>query len=246
MNQAESYLFRELRFEKNHLTDSRNGAACHYLAWLKQGRCRITTGGRVLEIPQGALFYIPQGCSYQSLWYGEDTVIFDSYSFLLLPNPENARYFLQVIPTTAQEQALLESLSRDKTLSCQTLGRFYTLLGLLLPKMEQESTARREKILREAEHFLSANPHCTNAQLAKFCCVSQSGLYAAFQAAGTTPNALRQQLRLRRAMELLTTTDLPVETISSRLGFSSASYFRKVLKKYDGRSPRQIRKSAVF
>lgn len=249
MNQAllsDSYIFRELRFEKDHHTDSRTGAACHYLAYMKKGRCRIVSDSRTVEIREGELFYIPHGCRYQSYWYGEEAVVFDSYGFLVFPNPENRRYMLQVIPHTQANLQLLALLSENKALSCKTLGLFYALLAQLLPNMEYEALNKRETVLAQAERYLSHHPDSSNEAVAKACCVSLSGLYAAFQAEGTTPNALRQKLRAVRAAELLTTTDLPVESISASLGFSSASYFRKVMKRHFGVCPRQIRKSASF
>ena len=47
------------------------------------------------------------------------------------------------------------------------------------------------------------------------------------------------------AGNLLTTTDASVQEISDRLGFSSGSYFRKVLRSYTGKTPGQIRKHAA-
>ena len=48
------------------------------------------------------------------------------------------------------------------------------------------------------------------------------------------------------AVELLTTTDKTVEEISSLLRFSSAAYFRKVLRKHTGLTPKQIRKKSIY
>ena len=60
----------------------------------------------------------------------------------------------------------------------------------------------------------------------------------------TTPNTQRQIILCERAVELLTTTDRPIEEISTALGFSSSAYFRKVMREHTGMTPREIRKNA--
>ncbi len=59
-----------------------------------------------------------------------------------------------------------------------------------------------------------------------------------------TPNEVRQELQTDRAVRLLTTTDMNIQQISDSLGFSSVSYFRKILRKYTGKTPSQIRRHA--
>ena len=59
-----------------------------------------------------------------------------------------------------------------------------------------------------------------------------------------TPHALRQKILVEKAVELLTTTDIPIEEVSDRLGFSSSSYFRKILFAQTGKTPSAIRKEA--
>jgi len=48
----------------------------------------------------------------------------------------------------------------------------------------------------------------------------------------------------KKSIDLLQTTDLPIEEISGMMGFSSSSYFRKVLKEHTGKTPHEIRKDA--
>ena len=57
-----------------------------------------------------------------------------------------------------------------------------------------------------------------------------------------TPNEYRQIRLCEIGIELLSTTDKKVEEICNILHFSSSSYFRKILKKYTGCTPSEIRK----
>ena len=52
-------------------------------------------------------------------------------------------------------------------------------------------------------------------------------------------------LRINRAVNLLTETDLPISEISELLGFCSHNYFIRVFKKHMKQSPLKFRISAT-
>ena len=58
---------------------------------------------------------------------------------------------------------------------------------------------------------------------------------------GLTPVRYRHTLLVQEAMGLLLRTNLTVEEISDRLGFSSSCYFRRVFSSIAGKTPREIR-----
>lgn len=58
---------------------------------------------------------------------------------------------------------------------------------------------------------------------------------------GMPVSALMRNLRLDRAVTLLTTTDLAVETVAERTGFASAAHFSRCMHAACGRSPRALR-----
>ncbi|WP_338210648.1 bifunctional transcriptional activator/DNA repair enzyme AdaA [Lactiplantibacillus paraxiangfangensis] len=58
---------------------------------------------------------------------------------------------------------------------------------------------------------------------------------------GLTPLAYLQQVRLRRAQELLRTTTWTVREIAQRCGFRSPSYFSTQFKTSIGQTPREFR-----
>lgn len=82
------------------------------------------------------------------------------------------------------------------------------------------------------------------SDVASFCKISNSELFLIFKEfAHETPNDVKNQILCKRAEILLITTDYSIEKISSDLGFSSSSYFRKILKKYLNKTPKEIRRS---
>ena len=241
---SNSFHFNTFRREKYSYTDNRRGSPDHYIAYMRSGHCRIVTETYTVEIQEGDVFYIPYGIPYQSYWYGHDLICFDSYAFRFFPECERYDYPVQVIPHDDEILTLINRLTggNHRTTS-PTVGTLYTLLGLLLPRMQSSPVSRSKEIIAAAEDYLYDHPDAGNKELAKHCGISESGLYNLFhRLAGMTPNELRQKVLTRKAEELLATTDLPVETISGMLHFSSSSYFRKILKKHTGLTPREIRK----
>lgn len=60
------------------------------------------------------------------------------------------------------------------------------------------------------------------------------------------PNEFKRKILCEKGIELLNTTGKAVEEISSILGLSSGSYFRKLLKRYTARTPKEIREVGML
>ena len=83
-----------------------------------------------------------------------------------------------------------------------------------------------------------SNPEFSIAHLAKELCISRSGLFAKLKnITGDSPNNLIITSRLRKASELLESSELTITEISYRVGFGSPSYFAKSFSKAFGVSP---------
>jgi len=79
------------------------------------------------------------------------------------------------------------------------------------------------------------------------CMISEPYLYTLFKkVTHITPNDYKQKILCEMGIELLLTTDKKIEEITTILKFSSSSYFRKVLKKHTGLTPREIKKTKSF
>ena len=243
-----TFAFREYRFSRYHYTDARDGVGTNFLGYMKSGRARLVSAREEIEVGEGELFYIPMGCRYESYWYGEPEIRFDSLAFQLFPQAARTRYPLQRIgPLAGGEAALRESLSGGVPTDCASVSRLYALLASLLPRMIPEAETHEEELVRRALSYMQAHADEDVPAVASACRVSQSTLYAAFRTQrGETPVHARQRLLVERAVTLLHTTDLPVEQISAQLGFSSPAYFRRVLRMVLGQTPREIRRRAEF
>jgi transcriptional regulator GlxA family with amidase domain len=58
---------------------------------------------------------------------------------------------------------------------------------------------------------------------------------------GETPHGFVKRMRLEKAAELLTTTDLPLAEIAKRVGFGSASHFAAAFRMHAGVPPSRYR-----
>ena len=63
---------------------------------------------------------------------------------------------------------------------------------------------------------------------------------------GQSPHEYLSALRLNRARQLLSDTDLPVSRIAQDCGFSSESYFHAMFKQQSGLSPGDYRRTSRF
>ncbi len=238
-----SFLFAQYTFRQYRHNQILPGAPSHYLGYLHEGYGRLQSRDATLTVRPGDLFYIPKGCAYHSYWHSEGDIRFDSLGFQYFPFPPDTAYPLQVITVTSELRVLLAELSAHKEIDGLSVGWLYQILQLALPTMTVVPKAPRDQLAEEAVAYMHRYPHAPATQVAAACQISESTLYNCLKRVyRKTPALMRQEILVQQATGLLTTTDLSVEEISDRLGFSSATYFRKVFKQHTGLSPRQMRR----
>ena len=240
-----SFHFNEFSHTRRTHVDNSAGSFLHYVGYIKEGSGLLISASKRLAVTKGDLFYIPRGCRYHSYWANDGQTRLDSLGFQYFPLPEGVHYPLQKLHCDPKIWETFAPLSRDKTVSAVSVGQLYTLLGLLEPTMERSLPEQKDRLTGTALSLMSADLTLSIGQVAAGCGVSEGTLYNTFRRVlGKTPNAVRQELLCQQAVQLLVTTSLSVEEVSRRCGFSSASYFRKVLHRVTGKTPRQLRAEA--
>jgi YesN/AraC family two-component response regulator len=63
---------------------------------------------------------------------------------------------------------------------------------------------------------------------------------------GETPQQYLNKARIRRAVQLLTSTSLSIEQTAKCCGYANGNYLAKVFRKYVGKSPQKIRSEASY
>ena len=241
---AGKFRFLLLTYREYHYNDARQGNDCHYIGFMRHGQGRIVGENTEMLIREGELFYIPMGFRYESHWSGTPEVIFDSFGFTYFPHEASDSYPLQKIPTTPEILACVDALAEHKAVDCHSIARLYFLLDAVLPLMHTGVSSSKQVAVDEAIAYMQDLKRLSVPELARHCRVSESGLYAAFRTVkGCTPVEMWHRMQTEKAVDMLLTTDLSIEEICEKLGFCSASYFRKILRTYTGKTPREIRKS---
>ncbi len=83
----------------------------------------------------------------------------------------------------------------------------------------------------------------TVSSMAAFCGISSDHLAHLFKnAAHTSPMRYLNRLRIEKAQELLTVTDLQIQEIAALVGYSDGLYFSRIFKKMVGMAPLVYRK----
>ena len=237
------YVFMYFDFkEKYRYTDNRKGSPYHYLAFMEEGNCKIVSDDGTVEIKEGDVFYIPDGLPYQSYWYGKPDIKFHSYGFKYFPETDTENFALQVVNCDEALTEKVKNVPFNSSPKSYELGVFYSCLNEIIPKLKLHGKSHDEQIYIKAHRIITSDPTLSAPQIAQKCGVSESSLYSAFKKASCkTPNEVKQEILCEKAVALLMSTGRSVQDISDSLGFSSTSYFRKVLKSYTDKTPREIR-----
>lgn len=246
LNQTNSFIFRQTFYTESHKRSFPNGVAHNYIVWFKEGEARITSDDADITLKPGDIMHIPKKAKYDFLSFGYPRVCFNTYAYLNYPDNLSYNYKIQKIEPSPKIIRFLQKIPVGKDADCQSIGIFYLLLHELLKKMEASDSGKRE-ILKKAMDYIVMNSNNNIPEVAYYCSISESTLYALFRDyANTTPSKFKMRVKLEKALNYLVSTDVPIETISEICGFSSSSYFRKQFIKMYKKTPSEMRKGSIL
>ncbi len=191
-------------------------------------------------VQAGDLIYLPMDISYTGHFRDRHII---SCGFTHFPEALEHTFLPQKLPDKFISQFL--EIPKNIIPDSATLAKFYTLLSQLLPHMKEAETDYAATLTEKLRIFIWRNYKCQVKDMADYCRMSVPNLYRVLKESGCrTPNRLKQEVLIQKAMLWLTDTNHSVEQISDELGFSNANYFRKVFKAHTGKSPRKCRQEA--
>jgi AraC-like DNA-binding protein len=193
--------------------------------------------------PGGADLVIAHGIVAATLLNGR--CVFD---FIVMPHCVdlgNSELFVSAIPELLREAAS-DDAGSAAIVSC-LVRRIVTLVlrdawhdAVVVPAVGSRHGQQFEKIV-EAMTKDPARPFTLDS-LASTAGMSRTAFHKTFtKAYGKSPLAVLRTIRLKKAEELLTYTDLPIKAISARLGYRSRSYFWQAFKTAYGMDPESYR-----
>lgn len=126
---------------------------------------------------------------------------------------------------------------------------FYDLYSKILPFLKYEKVQNISiSRIKPAVEYIERNSdrEFSISDLAQICLLSESRLYALFKKTmRCSPITYRNSIRIQKAVNLLE-NDYTIEEIATKLGFSSAVYFRRVFKEIMGKLPSEYRRNLKF
>ena len=213
------------------------------IGYVIRGSFSIRYKGKVFEVKRGDLICLASSASRFSVLNGKPDAELYSVGFSFFPPAACMSGELQVIEGYARHivDEMFATYDDDFLYSVSCL---YRLLSDLHGRARPTEEGSGEQIVAPALEYIGR--HCTErirvSELAHLCNYSESGFYKIFkEQTGMTPIRYKHGVLIRRAVELLQTSEKSVDEISYELGFSSANYFRKVFYSVTGKTPRQIR-----
>ncbi len=230
------------------------GRLDYYLIYLIEGKLVVETDGGCGEVNEGELFVIPPRRAYRYESFGEHI------------------YFLCVHFTGSEALSKLEeydiplfpkvcSLSPNNHLQ----KRFMSLFDAFAKKdsfFERELAILLERILIEASRAIKEksngtllsksirfiNEHYADqikipdlARMEGMCMTLYNKLFK--RQMGVAPTKYIMNLRIQHAIELLDTSDIPINEIGTICGYNNFNFFSRIFKACVGKSPSEYRKN---
>lgn len=216
------------------------------LMLLLRGEIEFATRERAILARAGDLVFLPKHSYYEARFLGA----VENYLVNFDAPADRALWSTPTVlsehtpPSYAERfrQCVEERYSAEHT-DLRARGVLYLLLDELLRPIPTEPSGE-ERLLAKAQALLTAEDDLPIREIARACCISESGLRRLFRARlALSPTQYRTEQRLRRAAYLLESTDMPVSEIAASLNFFDAAYFCKVFGHRFGMTPRQYAQS---
>ncbi len=229
-------------FTKHHSFETKLGFTVPHIGFVEKGSAEFDFGNFKLTAYEGDVIFIPTNVPYRSEWLGSPDI--DMYaaevdiqelSELSIPAqilhlPELAESFSDMHRAAASGNML------------SGMSEMYRILAHMHTRLYVE-IKRRDAVCTAAIRYIEKN--CAEdfsvADLAKLCNLSESRFFTLFKKeSGYSPIDYKNFIRAKYASAYIRRDGMSTEEICERLGFSSTAYFRRVLKKFTGKTPTQI------
>ncbi|MFV0430099.1 MAG: helix-turn-helix domain-containing protein [Arachnia sp.] len=230
------------------------GAAQSILMVCTSGRGWVRTLEAPVRVGPGSAVHIPAGVSHSywaapadpwTIWWVHLTGAQEpNLGALLGTTPERPVFEAHALQHTVELMSeLISHLSQEDSLASLTgaSGAAWHVLTTLVQRppggREHDPVERIKALLAER-----LDQPVTVAELAAAVSLSPSHVAALFkEATGSGPMGYLALLRMRRARELLDSTDQPIAAIGAAVGYSDPAHFSRRFSQHHDQTPRQYR-----
>lgn len=215
------------------------------VTYYRTGRIDSIVDGVRYAARPGTVLVLRPNASHEELAH----TAYSNY-YLLLDAPGDQPWPDECAGQAAQElgnhlAGLVREDTRPDRRSPELIKALVTCVDLTLQRQHPDQRPEpAEELVRGVEQLFEERyaERISIAATAREAGVSPSGLRQHFVARrGQPPQAALQAVRVRRALDLLRTSDLTLPVIADRCGFASASHLSRVIKSETGSSPGRLR-----
>lgn len=199
--------------------------------------------GNTYHAGEGDLLFIPPGTKYYSVWSGSPEIKFYSIDFDFASRQRIKNYQFQIVGGFSDDlfDQMYCSYHSDQLYSISCFCKLLSEIYNALPPASENDYHKIDAAVSYIESHYREN--FSIEFLAKLCNMSVSGFFAQFKkATGVSPINFKHNIVIQKALNMISGTQMPIDEISRRLGFSSPNYFRKVFAKETGFYPSYFRK----
>ena len=228
----------------------------HFLIiFVKEGSGTILSEEPNIKLVPGAVFFmfpnrrihykVDPDCKWTIFWIGVYGSLVDSYTEMLGITPENPVFYPQNPDKVEDILGRIYNSSLIDTTSSKI--KCISLVHRFFSELFEDFSEKKIKNghINEAVYFMKLNYNLgiSAKDVAAKLNIDQSYFTRIFHNEfGISPNKWLNDLRLKKACELLETTELPIGDIANSIGIFDSLYFSRMFRKNTGVSPTVWRK----
>lgn len=236
------------------------GRSDYQLLYIAAGKAFFTIDGTATEVSEGSMvLYLPHTPQQYAYYINDKPVVYwlhftGSEASALTKEAGFSENQVLYTGISSKYQELFLSVIREVQLtrpSFEELSALYLKqLFLLLIRVREEGGVKKTEIQKEMEkavRFFHENlaKNIEVEAFAKQLHMSTCWFIRSFREyAGMPPGRYLTDIRIRKAKELLESTDYSVGEIGGIIGYENPLYFSRIFKKTAGVSPAEYRKAA--
>lgn len=224
----------------------------HRLYFIQEGTTYVRGGGRECGLEAGRMYLIPRGTRMDYYTRSSFRKLYYHVNFYVGGGRDLLDGLDEVVEIEVTEEVIQRFVSGFKSDSLQSyaMGQagLFEVLGLLVSQLSLKPSLYEDVPYYDLiELMIERNDISMSVEsMAAFCEQSVSDFSRKFKkATGLAPKQLLHKLILEAAQMKLLTSEKPIKTISTELGFDDSLYFSRFFSKRTGMSPTAYRESQL-
>ena len=210
--------------------------------------------GDGINAPEGSFVFFKPNEPQEHIYKGEQTA---EFYYIHFTAPKNFELFgfesskIYRTPPSLQINEMFEDIikevqTKDSCYEKICIAKFFNIVCLLERNM-QSIKRKQKKHVNEIISIIQMmnKEYATNHTLSDYAEMARMSKFHFIRAfkeiTGVPPLEYRAKIRLKKASELLSNTNIPIGEISLNVGFNSQNYFCDAFKKHFGLSPTEYR-----